>query len=72
MISKGELSVMDFDDEMKGLGGKANVPELNGTTDENGEYGRASSTVSTFDLLHLAPFIEDVSFEPFGMPFWMA
>jgi hypothetical protein len=72
MISKGESSVIHFDDEMKGLGRKANVPELNGTTDENGEYGRASSTVSTLDRLLLDPFIGDVPFEPFAMPFWMA
>lgn len=24
------------------------IPELNGTTEENGEYGKASSTVRTF------------------------
>jgi hypothetical protein len=48
------------------------VPELNGTTDEKGEYARASSTVSTLDLLRRDSFIEDVPFEPFAMPFWMA
>jgi hypothetical protein len=72
MISKDESSIINSDDEMKGLGGKANVPELNGTTDENGEYGRASSTVRTLDLLRLDPFIGEVPFEPFATPFWMA
>ena len=59
-------------DKMKGLRGKVNLPELNGTTEENGEYGRASSTVRTLDLLRLDPFIEDVPLEPLTMPFWMA
>jgi len=57
---------------MKGSRGKLNVPELNGTTEENGEYGRASSKVSTLALLRLDPFIGEVPFEPLAMPFWMA
>jgi hypothetical protein len=57
---------------MKGLGGKVNLPELNGTTEEKGEYARASSTVSTLDLLRCDPFMGDVLFEPFAMPFWIA
>jgi hypothetical protein len=57
---------------MKEFGEKVNVPELNGTTEEKGEYGRASSTVSTLDLLRLDPFTEDVLFEPLTPLFWMA
>jgi hypothetical protein len=72
MISEVNTLVVGLDDKMKGSRGKVNVPELKGTTEENGEYGRASSTVSTLDLLRLDLFIEDVPFEPLTMPFWMA
>lgn len=44
------------------------IPELNGTTEEKGEYGRASSTVSTLDLMRLAPFVTELPFSPFAMP----
>ena len=50
----------------------SNEPELNGTTEENGEYGRASSTVRTLALLRLVPFEEEVPFDPLGMPFCIA
>lgn len=33
------------------------VPELNGTTEEKGEYGRASSTVGGFDLVRRVLFM---------------
>jgi len=57
------------DDQMKRVRGRLNVPELNGTTEENGEYGSASSRVSTLALLLLEPFIGVAPFEPFAMPF---
>lgn len=51
---------------------KARVPELNGTTDENGEYGSASSTVSTFVTLRFDPFVGDAPFGTLAMPFRLA
>ena len=48
------------------------VPELNGTTEEKGEYGNASSTVRTFACLRLEPFIGDAPFDPLTAPCWMA
>jgi len=45
------------------------VPELKGTTEEKGEYGRASWTVGGLVLVFLDPFVLGVSFELFERPF---
>jgi hypothetical protein len=46
------------------------VPELKGTTEEKGEYGRASSSVSGRELVWPAPFNIEAPFEPFTIGLW--
>lgn len=45
------------------------VPELKGTTEENGEYGRASSTERTRGTRLVDPFMGDAPFIPGTLPF---
>jgi hypothetical protein len=46
------------------------LPELNGTTEEKGEYGRASSTVIILGMLTPKPFLSEVPpFELLAVPF---
>ena len=48
--------------------GKACVPELKGTTEENGENGSASSTVGGLDLVRLVRFCADGPFDRLAGP----
>jgi hypothetical protein len=48
--------------------GEPFLPALKGTTEEKGEYGRASSTVSVRWLVFLDLFSFEAPFEPFTMP----
>lgn len=43
------------------------IPELNGTTDEKGEYGRASSTVSILGATP-SPFLSEAPLKPLAVP----
>ena len=45
-------------------------PELKGTIEVKGEYGRASSTVRTLELVREAPLTMGLAFLPFALPFW--
>lgn len=53
------------DDDRRPIVGSGTISELNGTTEEKGEYGKASSTVSGRDLVWLDPFNVEAPFEPF-------
>lgn len=48
------------------------LPELKGTTEEKGEYGRASSTVGGLDRRRRVPMTAWVPIIPFATAFWMS
>ena len=48
------------------------LPELNGTTEEKGENGSASSTVGGLVLMRFGLFCEMAPFGRFALPCWMA
>ena len=48
------------------------VLELKGTTEENPEYGTASSTVKGRERVRMIPFTALVLCDPLTAPFWMA
>lgn len=47
------------------------IPELNGTTEEKGEYGNASSTVRTLVCPRHEPFIDGAPFDPLTAACWL-